>query len=285
MGFVDFLKSRSFFKHLALIILAGALLVWLTVVILNLYTHHGEALELRDFTGYKISDVKDMELEGDFEFVVIDSVYDDHFPKGAIVLQDPIPGSRVKRGRKVYVTTVAIQPEMVEMPDLKNLSLRQALMELRASGLKLDKLTYIRNFARNAVLEQVFGGDTILPGTDILKGSSVELVMGKGLDEKKTDVPFLIGKNESEAISMINNAGLNVGYLKYLDGRDKLHSRVYEQQPPALSEEKVEFGAYVDIWMRSDETFNFDSLVNVFREKALEPDTLGINEDLMNEDR
>lgn len=277
MGITNFLKSKTLFVHLVLLIIAGLMLIWLALVIIGWYTHHGESFEVPDLTGMKVGETAQLDLEGNYEFVVIDSVYDEHFSKGAIVLQDPPPGSKVKRGRKIYVTTVAIQPEMVEMPDLVDLSLRQAIFELKAGGLKLEKLTYIRNFARNAVLTQLYEGDTIWPGTEILKGSDIELVLGKGLNDEKVQVPFLIGLTESEAIERINNSSLNVGYMKFFDGRDKLHSRVYRQQPAAEASDRVEYGAPVDIWLRSDEHFDFDSLLLTFEKKAPEIDSLNVN--------
>jgi beta-lactam-binding protein with PASTA domain len=276
MGFLKFLTSGTFFKHLGIAIVLVALLIWLTLQILKVYTSHGDEILVPGFTGVRIDKVHDMEIGEDFEFVVIDSVYDDHFSKGEIVLQDPVPGSKVKHGRKIYVTIVANQPEMVVMPDLVDLSLRQALHELKANSLKLDKLQYVPNFAKNAVLAQRIEGDTIDVGIEVLKGTSVELVMGAGLNNDKVEVPFLIGKTESEAIKLLNNSGLNVGYLKYLDGRDKIHSRVYEQQPQPIENTRAEYGAYVDLWFRNDGFYNFDSLVanyNIDPEQA-EPDSI-----------
>jgi len=270
MGIIIFLKSKSFFKNLGIAIIAVVILIWLIIQVLNFYTQHGDEIELQDLTGIRSDKLAEMDISRQFEFVVIDSVYDDHFNKGEIVLQDPIPGAKVKSGRKVYITIVASQPEMVVMPDLVDLSLRQALSELKANSLKLDKLTYVTNFAKNAVLAQTIEGDTVPPGTDILKGTSVELILGKGLNNEKLEVPFLIGMTENEAFKILNNSSFNVGYLKYLDGREKLHARVYEQQPSPKDGTKVEFGTYVDLWFRNDLYFNFDSLVNYYLVDTLE---------------
>jgi beta-lactam-binding protein with PASTA domain len=269
MGLLKFLSGKTFFKHLGIAILLLVLLLWLTVKALDIYTQNGEHLQVPGLTGVNIQELEQMALPGDFDFVVIDSVYDDHFGKGEIVLQDPAPGSNVKSGRKIYVTIVASQPEMLAMPDLVDLSLRQALNELKAESLKLEKLSYVENFAKNAVLAQRIDGDTVAPGTQVLKGSSVELVLGKGLGNEKAEVPFLLGLTESEAIALINNASLNVGYLKYQDSRDKMHSRVYKQQPGLKEKQKTAYGAYVDLWFRSDQFFNFDSLVEVYNSDTL----------------
>ncbi len=277
MGLIKFFISKTFFKHLVIAIVLVVLLTWLTVKIIDIYTHHGERLEVPDLTGIQIARAGDFDTKGYFNFVVIDSVYDDHFEKGAIVLQDPPPGSKVKRDRKIYVTIVAIQPEQVIMPDLVDLSLRQALNELYSSGLKLNKLEYVPNFAKNAVLAQMFEEEPIQLGTEILKGSSIKIILGKGLHNEKIRVPFLIGKTESEAIGILNNSSFNIGYLKYLDGRDKMHSKVYQQQPAGTTDYFVDYGYFVDLWLRSDLQFNFDSLLLTFQPDTLNADSLRVD--------
>jgi len=274
MDFFNFLKSKVFFKHLAIALVVVVFSFWLILKILDIYTHQGKALVVPDLTGTEYINISKIEGTEDFQFLVIDSVYDDHFIKGAIVLQDPPSGSKVKHGRKIYVTVVATQPEMVSVPDFVDLSLRQALNELKSKGLKLEKLEYVENFARNAVLAQRFEGDTVRPGMEVQKGSAIELVLGKGVGNEMIEVPFLIGKTEAEAISLLNSSSFNVGFLKYFDERDKLHSRVYNQQPGGINDSRVEFGSYVDLWFRSDLEFNFDSLILLYESDTLWADSL-----------
>jgi beta-lactam-binding protein with PASTA domain len=276
MGLFKFLGSKTFFKHLAIATVVVVAFFWLTLKLLGSYTNHGEALKIPNLTGINYIEVYQVEGTDQFEFLVIDSVFDDHFQKGDIVLQDPPPGSLVKTGRKVYVTVVATQPEMVYIPNFVDLSLRQALNELKASGLKLEKLEYVDNFAKNAVLAQRYEGDTARPGMEVQKGSAIELVLGKGLKGEQIKVPFLIGKTEAEAIKILNNSSFNVGFLKYFDERDKAHSRVYIQQPIARDNYGADYGSFVDLWFRSDIDFNFDSLINVYQTDTLSIDSLMI---------
>jgi len=278
MGLIKFISSKTFFKHLAIAIVLIVVVFWLILKLLGIYTNHGEAYKIPNLTGINYTKVNQVEGAERFEYLLIDSVYDDHFQKGDIVLQDPPPGSLVKHGRKVYVTVVATQPEMVYVPNLVDLSLRQALNELKASGLKLEKLAYVENFAKNAVLAQRFEGDTVRPGMELQKGSAIELVLGKGLKDEKIKVPFLIGKTESEAISLLNNASFNVGFLKYMDERDKAHSRVFIQQPKAAEKPTANYGAYVDLWFRSDIDFNFDSLIMIYQADTINVDSLIIEQ-------
>jgi len=96
------------------------------------------------------------------------------------VLQNPMPGSKVKQGRHVYLTIVAQTPELVLMPNLKNLSLRQALVTLESNELFVGELEYVQYFARNAVVDQLVGDEPIEPDTELRKGTTVNLVVGKG---------------------------------------------------------------------------------------------------------
>lgn len=278
MGIKKFLISKTFFMHLALSVAGGLLLLWFSTKMLGFYTKHGQAIEVPGLIGIKVNDLNQFDPDGNFIFMVIDSIFDDNLPKGAIVMQDPLPGSKVKSGRKIYLTVVTSQPETVITPDLVDLSLRQALAGLKAAGLKVEKLEYISNMAKNAVLAQYFEEAPITPGTEILKGSAIKLVLGKGLRDETIAIPFLIGKTEAEAINILNHSSFNIGYLTYSDARDPAHSRVYMQQPPGSSDQRAEFGAYVDLWFKSDLNLDFDSLIEV-----VPADTVHVTEEVIDD--
>jgi beta-lactam-binding protein with PASTA domain len=221
-----------------------------------------------------------MEDSDNFEVVVIDSMFDEDYPIGSIVLQDPPYGAKVKKGRKIYVTIISTQPQMVRMPNLVDLSLRQALIEIDAASLTIDHLEYIENFAKNAVLNQQVDGQVVSPGTEILKGTSVTLILGKGLDGQKMPVPQLIGMTESEAVKTIYSSFLNVGRIMHLDSEDAMHSRVFMQQPSSSSGSQVDQGTYIELWFRSDLYYDFDSLIQSNESDSVATDSILINEDI-----
>lgn len=66
------------------------------------------------------------------------------------------------------------------MPDLRDLSLRQAQSMLESSGLKMGKLLFIKSFDEDAVQNQLFLNKVIAPGTKIEKGSAIDLQVGMG---------------------------------------------------------------------------------------------------------
>jgi beta-lactam-binding protein with PASTA domain len=180
MDLFRFLGTKKFLKHLLGILAATVVLVWIILFFLRIYTRHGSYIDVPDLTGKNIDQVKSGDQYSDFEMVIIDSVFDQDQPKGAILHQDPFPGSRVKENRKIYLTIVSFFPEKTSMPDLKFLTLRQAVSTLESLGLKTGRISYIPTFDADAVQQQHYNGQVIAPGTKLDKGSLIDLTVGMG---------------------------------------------------------------------------------------------------------
>ena len=180
MNFLRFLFSKKFLKHFLISVGITAVLLWITFYSLSWYTKHSDYIVVPDFRGQIFTNVSMGDKYTDFKFAVNDSIFDSEKIKGSILSQDPYPGSRVKHDRMVYLTIVSIIPEKTAMPDLKDLTLRQAQSMLESSGLKLGKLIFIRSFDEDAVQNQLMGNRVIAPGTKIDKGSIIDLQVGMG---------------------------------------------------------------------------------------------------------
>ena len=187
----NFLTKRAFYIHLLIAIALVIIIIEVVFFSLRSYTRHGDEIIVPDFVGLNCDSVLEVYAD-DFNFILLDSVYSKSLPEGSVYQQDPMPDSKVKKGRNLYYVKVSEAPEMVVMPNLRNLSLRQAIVTLRANGLKVDELEYVDHFAKNAVVDQMFDGDTIQPGEQLTKGSAVRLIVGYGRDDKKTHLPNLL---------------------------------------------------------------------------------------------
>ena len=268
MGKLSFLKQKKFYINLLIIILLTFIILWLTIKLLNVYTRHGKVMELPDFTGMSTEEIE-KSYGNVYNFILIDSVYSKTEAPGTIVQQDPLPKSKVKQGRNVYYIIVAKTPEKTNMPNLNNLSLRQALVLLESNGLQVEGLRYVDHFARNAICEQRYENSIIKPGTEIVKGSKIMLYVGLGSDKKKAQLPSLYGVSAEEVQHILNMAGLNLGNEVFDDSDSIQHMKVYRMEPP-FSKGSVNPGTYVNVWYHSDKTFNFDKE----REKSLHEDSL-----------
>lgn len=285
MSLRQFLTSKSFFKHLGIAVLLVFLLLFMTMQILKVYTNHGEEYTLPDYTGLTIDELGEYKLGSELEFVINDSVYDESKDKGTILEQNPLPSAKVKQGRKVYLTIVTETPEKVKMPNLIDLSLRQSISLLETYGLRINKLKYVEDLAKNAVLQQMHNDTIIEPGEQIYKGAKIDLVLGKGREEQMVQIPFMIGMKQSKAKEILHTNSLNVGQQFFLDSQDTRHLRIYSTEPACTQGKKVKMGTFVDLYYRSDKNFDFEKLINSFRLRdTIQEDTTLITDEFFEED-
>ena len=76
-----------------------------------------------------------------------------------------------------------------------------------------------------------------------------------------------------EAADAINRASFNVGSVNFLDGNDKLHSKVYHQRPDWNEKASLYRGQKINIRLRSDEFFDFESLIERYKPDTTKVDT------------
>lgn len=271
MGRLQFLKDKKFYINLLIILLLCIVLLWITFRLLNRYTRHDTVYTMPDFIGENYFEIKH-DYSKDFNFILIDSVYPKGQQPGSIYQQDPLPGSKIKRGRNVYIIIVAVTPEKTIMPNLKNLSLREAIGRLESSGLDVDQLEYQEYSYKNNIIDQYYEGKPIQEGTELVKGSKIELKVGIGQDKTKIKVPNLIGTPATEAKRILNLAGLNLGKVAFEDN-DSIQYMCVRRMSPGPSSGSVKAGTYIDVWYHSSRTMDFkkemkellheDSLTNV----------------------
>ncbi len=261
MSLIERIKSSGILYHVFVAFCIGVALIWVTIKLLDIFTLQGKSKEVPDLVGLTEKEVKESLKGTGLRFKVVDSIFDETLTRGTIANQDPVPGRRVKKSRTIYLTKIAILPEMVSMPDLNDLSLRQALALLKASGLREGNLEYRPDIANNAILEQIYNGSEIAPGTKIEKGSRIDLIIGRGLDQTLVVVPVLIGKTREEAMSIIRSLMLSVGTEEFLDDPDD-NPMVFDQRPnPVNLNQRLNAGSAINLVYRSGNKFDFDQYV------------------------
>lgn len=263
MEFLRFLKSKTFGKHLLIAIASFIVFIWLVFFILKIYTHHGQALLVPDFTG--LNKVEAMELADDKDLTIelADSVYIKGRIKGTVVDQNPRPDFKVKEGRTIFLTINAFNQAKVPIPNTVGVSYRQAKVSLESAGLKVGRLIYRPDPMKNYVIEQRKDGSIIEPGTMIPKESKVDLVLGKGYGSQYQAVPDIIGMSKTEAFRIINDKYFNVGGVLYDESimtySDSLNAKVYDQKP--APDRRVKMGSYIDVWLTlKEDKFKTDSI-------------------------
>ncbi len=253
--FWRFLLSRIFWKNLGLA-LGITLVIFIIVRIgLHFYTDHDKEIQVPNLTGLNLPEVDQLCYQQDLLWVIQDSVYNPDVPGGSVIDQYPPAGFRVKKKRKVFLTTNSWYPEMVLMPKASDTHFRQAKRILETNGLFIDSLEYEPYYARTYVMKQKFRGEIIEPGTPIEKGSGITLVLGQGLSNETDFIPKLINMTKDTATDIALNLHFNIGAVVYdesiLTGDDSLTAKVFKQFPD-YHNRKAQLGSPIDIWLTLD---------------------------------
>jgi beta-lactam-binding protein with PASTA domain len=104
--------------------------------------------------------------------------------------------------------------------------------------LRIGDTIFKPDFAKNSVLEQLYKGEQITPGTKIRQGTELTLVLGDGIGDLEFAVPNLIGMTFGQAKSLLLANGLSfMVVLPDVDVTDSLNSFVYWQNPPRNNED------------------------------------------------
>lgn len=174
----NYIRSFEFWQQIALMILIAIVLTIITLFSLRFFTHHGQKIKVPDMSGYTIEELQPLEDKYSFKFVIRDSVFDIKSTPGTIIAQTPKSGSIVKKRRTFYVIVSAYNQPSIKMPNLIDLSYRQAVSLLETYGLKVGSVTTVNSIAEGAILGQFYKGRAIAPNDPIAQGSSIDLQIG-----------------------------------------------------------------------------------------------------------
>ena len=220
--------------HFALAGLVILLILWIISISLRSCTNHGVEEVVPDVKGMVTGQAERILGDQELKLEIIDSTFSDDVPFGTIVEQDPTPGSHVKHGRAIYVTVNASGKRQVIMPDLRDISYRQAETTLRGLGLIVDEeYDYEPSAFRDLVLDvRTEEGESIEPGQKIAVGTEVRLVVGFGLGTEEVIVPSVIGMTYQEAKQVLKDFRLTISAVYYDEEEDEdLIQYVYRQTP------------------------------------------------------
>ena len=216
------------------VIIAAAILIGL-LVWLRGYTQHGVEVNVVDVRGLVLAEAEPLLAAQGLKMQVIDSTYSDKVPFGTIVDQDPKPHSHAKNGRLVYVTINATTKRQITMPNLQDMSYRQAETTLRGLGLRVDTVyDYEPSAFRDLVLDVKANGNSVKPGEKIPVGTKVRLVVGYGRGTEQVEVPSVIGLTLQDARSLLLSHRLTVGAVNYDEPAEEgVTQYIYHQTPGA----------------------------------------------------
>lgn len=127
--------------------------------------------------------------------------FDEQVPADRILTSSPGAGKRIKAG-SVVVVTVSKGPERYTVPDLTGKTVNQADSELAALGLLLGTRS---DAFSDTVPKDAIVSTTPSAGTQVRRGSSVNIVVSKGQD--LVALPNYVGLSADQAMAELGDAG------------------------------------------------------------------------------
>ncbi|MGE5573143.1 MAG: Stk1 family PASTA domain-containing Ser/Thr kinase [Bacteroidota bacterium] len=235
--------SRGFGRAVAMVVTVALIVLALAAVAVVKLPEwlYVEEVRVPDFTGRTLDEARLMAEQAGLRLDEPDRRYDDSAPPNAIVSQRPAPYEKVKLNSRVTLV-VSMGKEMVQVPDLKGMDLRQALLELErvelTAGVQSEE--YSSEVERGQVLSQ-----SPEAGRRVEKGVPVDIVLSGGPEPNVVAVPDLVGATISEAESRLALAGLVKGNVTEESREGESPGVVLRQVPPPGQD--VQRGTPVDL--------------------------------------
>jgi hypothetical protein len=258
MSFIEFIKTKTFKQNALAAVGITIFLIVLNMVVLRFYTNHGESVTIPNLKGKTSPEVAKLMDDLDLRFQIRDSVYSRETAPGTVLDQFPKPGMKVKENRTIFITLCAISQGEIPMPQLTDISYRQAINLIESSGLIAGKIEYKASEFPNLVLEQKVAGRNIRVGEMIAKGSVVDLVLGSDSNGETSEVPTLFGHNLAEGKLILGEKFLSLGIINYDEGYspEELEAKglIWKQSPDPAEIFEVARESAIDVWITLDPT-------------------------------
>ena len=182
MNFSKFLISGTFFKLIIKVIILFTFLLFLFSESLELITQHENHEIVPDISGMQLKNAIKLLNDSHLRYEVIDSAkFNPKLPPYAVIEIFPNPQSEVKKGRKVYLTLNPSGYRKISVPNIIQITRRNAESMLKAVGLEVGKIIYRNNIGKDMILEIRYQGKIIAPGSVLAKTTKIDLILGNGV--------------------------------------------------------------------------------------------------------
>lgn len=188
--------------------------------------------------------------------LVIETVNDDNVEPGKIIKQKPLANEKAKEGSNVELT-VSVGKNKTIVPNLSNLDYDKAEELIKKNHLILRNVErkYDDKVEENKVISQ-----SIEPAKEVLVDTKIDIVISRGKEDKKIEVPDLIGKTEDEAIKMLKDVGLSVGKIETKSDSRKEGTVIFQSFAKGV---KIDSESKVDIVVSLGDEKNKQRVLNI----------------------
>ena len=203
-------KSKKFMWILLPIVLAA--LVFVAIIFGKKYINKNkqDLVLVPALTGLTETEALNKAKANNLIAVVSEYKTESNVEPGKVLEQDPESSTEVKKGTIIKLV-VSKGEEQVSVPNLSNMTIENAKIQLNKLGLEIGEITKENsdNFEVGKIMKQHPEA-----GTSIGKDSKIDLVISLGKKEELVEMVDLIGADISQASNKLKSIGLNIGNIE-----------------------------------------------------------------------
>lgn len=221
-----FTSKKFYLTILGLVLFGATSLLLLDKVIMPSYTNYNEGLTVPDLTRITLDEAETQLASIGLRYEVADRRANSAFPANYVIDQQPAANTIVKPNRKIYLTVNTEVKPVVVVPNVVNLSIRNAQLQLQNYGLEVGSTSYESSRFKNVILRQ-----SISQGDTVAKGTTIDLVVSDGLGDKIVTIPEIIGLRLPQAQLKLREIGLRLGEIRFRPSKDVVPNTVLDYTP------------------------------------------------------
>ncbi len=172
--------------------------------------------------------------------------YSESHTPGTVIKMFPRAFTKVKEGRTIDLT-IGGKDEDIEIPDISNLSLRNAKLTLTKLGLGIDTIMYEYD---NVISDGYISFQLPRKGQTVKSSTNMTLGVSRGAPPDYYIIPDIVNYSLTRARKSIINEGLRVGEITYEFQPDLVPNTVIEQNMTAGM--RVSFPASINLLISTD---------------------------------
>ncbi|MEO0123944.1 MAG: PASTA domain-containing protein [candidate division WOR-3 bacterium] len=220
---------KRFLSYLIIILIFFIIgLLTANFLLMPIFVRKGEEVIVPNVCNLPLDSATIILKKAGLQSVVTERRYDQIIEQGRIIIQEPLPDTKVKKGRIINLS-VSLGPEKIVIPTLSGLEFTKAKQIIDRLGLSISDI--------DTIFSDSIGEGKIIqtipePETEVKKGDAIKIILSKGILLK---APNLIGLKVDSAKVLIKNANLVIGSITEVEGTgDKGTIIVQNPQPDQL---------------------------------------------------
>ncbi len=218
---------------LVLVGLLGAFalgIVLFNFVVMPRLVHHNVSVLVPRLVGSDLEEATRRCDDLGLKLVIEHRRFSEGVPSDRVLSQTPVAEASVKPGRTVRVH-VSLGTELVQVPDLRGMTLRQARLQLENANLSVGRISRIYVGESRPQVRAT----RPRANTETAAGNAVDVLLAVGENAKPYLMPNLQGRALDEVRPLITGRGFRVGRLTYRSTKGVYPGTILEHYPPSGS--------------------------------------------------